>query len=80
MTNIGIKPQAIGFTTLTMESEKYICINELAPDGTSNVAIIDLEDDNRIIRRPISVYAAVMNPKEKALAFRGKKKNKKIKR
>ena len=71
LTNLGINPQAIGFATLTMESEKYICIRETLPDGSSNVVIIDMENPTQLIRRPISADAAIMNPKEPVLALKG---------
>lgn len=70
LTNLGINPQAIGFATLTMESEKYICIRETLPDGTNNVVIIDMENPTQLIRRPISADAAIMNPKEQVLALK----------
>jgi len=42
LTQIGINPAAIGFATLTMESEKYICVREQAttPDGKSQIVIV----------------------------------------
>lgn len=71
LTNLGINPQAIGFATLTMESEKYICIREQAPDGSNNVVIIDMDNPSQLIRRPIGADAAIMNPKEQILALKG---------
>ncbi len=73
LPNMGINPQAIGFATLTMESEKYICIREAAADGTNNVVIIDMENPNNIIRKPIGADAAIMNPKEQVLALKGRR-------
>lgn len=70
LTNLGINPAAIGFATLTMESEKFICIRETAPDGTSNVVIIDMANPAVPIRRPISADAAIMNPTDQILALK----------
>lgn len=70
LTNLGINPQAIGFATLTMESEKFICIREQLGDGTNNVVIIDMENPSQLIRRPIQADAAIMNPKEQVLALK----------
>jgi clathrin heavy chain len=54
-----------------MESEKYICIREQAPDGSNNVVIIDMDNPSQLIRRPIGADAAIMNPKEQILALKG---------
>jgi len=70
LTNLGINAASIGFATLTMESEKYICIRETLQDGSNNVVIIDLENPTNLIRRPISADAAIMNPKEQVLALK----------
>jgi clathrin heavy chain len=72
---LGINPQAIGFATLTMESEKFICIREQDPNGTNNVVIIDMENPTQLIRRPIGADAAIMNPKEQVLALKGREEN-----
>eukprot|EP01111_Echinosteliopsis_oligospora_P009445 TRINITY_DN2769_c0_g1_i2.p1 TRINITY_DN2769_c0_g1~~TRINITY_DN2769_c0_g1_i2.p1 ORF type:complete len:1719 (-),score=461.34 TRINITY_DN2769_c0_g1_i2:59-5215(-) len=70
LSNLGINQTSIGFATLTMESEKYICIRETLQDGTNNVVIIDLDNPQQLIRRPISADAAIMNPKEQVLALK----------
>lgn len=60
----------IGFSSLTMESDKYICIREKVGD-TSQVVIIDLGDPANPIRRPITAESAIMNPASKVIALRG---------
>jgi len=72
LTNLGINPAAIGFATLTMESEKYICIREQAttPEGKSQIAIIDTANPSNVNRRPITADSAIMNPTQNILALK----------
>ncbi|XP_022115263.1 clathrin heavy chain [Pieris rapae] len=71
LTNIGINPASISFNTLTMESDKFICVREKVGE-TSEVVIIDLGDPTNPIRRPISADSAIMNPASKVIALKGK--------
>ena len=61
LTGIGINAANIGFSTLTMESDKFICVREKVGE-TAQVVIIDLHDPTNPIRRPISADSAIMNP------------------
>lgn len=70
MSSLGIQPASIGFATLTMESEKFICVREEV-NGTKQVVIIDLSDASNVIRRPISAESAIMHLEEKVIALRG---------
>lgn len=72
LQNLGINPANIGFSTLTMESDKFICIREKVGEQTQ-VVIIDMADPNTPIRRPISADSAIMNPASKVIALKGKK-------
>jgi clathrin heavy chain len=38
----------------------------------NNVVIVDLNDANSVMRRPITADSAIMHPKEKILALKGK--------
>lgn len=71
LTNIGINSASISFNTLTMESDKFICVREKVGD-TSEVVIIDMADPTNPIRRPISADSAIMNPASKVIALKGK--------
>lgn len=71
LTNVGINSSSISFNTLTMESDKFICVREKIGD-TAQVVIIDLNDASNPIRRPISADSAIMNPASKVLALKGK--------
>lgn len=72
LQNVGINVQQIGFATLTMESDKFICIREKVGD-TAQVIIIDLADSNNPIRRPITADSAIMNPASKVIALKAGK-------
>jgi clathrin heavy chain len=67
LQNIGINVSNIGFSTLTMESDKFICVRE----KVGEVVIIDLNDTSNPIRRPITVDSAIMHPTSKVIALNG---------
>lgn len=71
LTNVGIQMASISFNTLTMESDKFICVREKVGD-TAQVVIIDMNDATNPIRRPISADSAIMNPASKVIALKGK--------
>lgn len=54
-----------------MESDQFICVREKVGDQ-NQVVIIDLNDLNEIIRRPITADSAIMNPTSKIIALKGK--------
>ena len=70
LENCGINVANIGFSTLTMESEKFICVREKIGD-TAQVVIIDLNDIPNPIRRPITADSAIMHPTSKVIALKG---------
>ncbi|KFD72333.1 hypothetical protein M514_11620 [Trichuris suis] len=72
LANIGVHSTSVGFATLTMESDKYICIREKVGDS-AQVVIIDMSDVNNPIRRPISADSVVMNPASKVIALKAGK-------
>ena len=71
LTNVGINASNIGFASLTMESDKFICVREKVGE-TNQVVIIDLSDPTNPIRRPISADSAIMNPASKVIALKGR--------
>ena len=72
LTNVGINATNIGFNSLTMESDKFICVREKVAE-TSQVVIIDMTDPTNPIRRPISADSAIMNPASKVIALKAQK-------
>nr|KAF6464601.1 clathrin heavy chain like 1 [Rousettus aegyptiacus] len=71
LQNLGINPANIGFSTLTMESDKFICVREKVGEQVQ-VVIIDMSNPMVPIRRPISAESAIMNPASKVIALKGK--------
>ncbi|KAK6135795.1 hypothetical protein DH2020_030490 [Rehmannia glutinosa] len=71
LTSIGINPQFITFTNVTMESDKYICVRETAPQNS--VVIIDMNMPMQPLRRPITADSALMNPNTRILALKGER-------
>ena len=71
LQSVGINAANIGFSTLTMESDKFICVREKVGE-TAQVVIIDLADANNPTRRPISADSAIMNPRSKVIALKGR--------
>jgi len=72
LTNVGIDIANIGFNSLTMESDKYICVREKVGDS-NQVVIIDLNHSTSPMRRPISADSAIMNPASKVIALKARK-------
>ncbi|KAI9336615.1 hypothetical protein DFJ73DRAFT_646661 [Zopfochytrium polystomum] len=66
---LGINAASISFNTLTMESDKFICIREKVGE-TNQVVILDMNDPTNLIRRPISADSAIMNPATKVIALK----------
>lgn len=52
-----------------MESDKFIVVREKVGDS-SQVVIIDLNDINNPLRRPITADSVIMNPATKVLALK----------
>ena len=61
---------SIGFNTLTMESDRFICVREQV-NNANQVVIIDLANDNQIMRRPITADSVIMHPTTKVMALKG---------
>ncbi|KAG9319692.1 hypothetical protein KVV02_006937 [Mortierella alpina] len=69
LQNLGINAASIGFNTLTLESDRFICVRDTT--GEQNlVVIIDLTDPTNVIRRPITADSAIMNPASKVIALK----------
>ncbi|CAF3502004.1 unnamed protein product, partial [Adineta steineri] len=72
LQNVGINVANIGFSSLTMESDKFICVREKVND-TAFVIMIDMTDPNNPIKRPITADSAIMNPASKVIALKAGK-------
>jgi clathrin heavy chain len=58
---------------LTLESDKFICAREKTGEQ-AYVVVIDINDPQSLIRRPISADSAIMHPQSKIIALKGKEK------
>ncbi|URE39922.1 Clathrin propeller repeat [Musa troglodytarum] len=68
LPSIGINPQFITFTHVTMESDKYVCVRETSPQNS--VVIVDMNMPMQPLRRPITADSALMNPNSRILALK----------
>ncbi|KAF5947374.1 hypothetical protein HYC85_013331 [Camellia sinensis] len=68
LSSIGINPQFVTFTHVTMESDKYICVRETSPQNS--VVIVDMNMPMQPLRRPITADSALMNPNSRILALK----------
>eukprot|EP00762_Andalucia_godoyi_P000608 ANDGO_05236.mRNA.1 Clathrin heavy chain len=68
LPNLGIAPAAISFNTVTMESDKYICVREQQGDA-SQICIIETANQ-QVIRQRINADSAIMHPQSKVLALK----------
>jgi len=67
----GLNPQGFRFGNLTMESDKYICVKDAAADGSSQVVVVDMHNNNTVNRRPMKAEASLMNPADNIIALKG---------
>lgn len=63
---LGVAADAIGFATLTLESDKFICAQE---PTSKNVVVVDTASST-INRRPINADSSIMNPDDNIIALR----------
>ncbi|KAH9582085.1 hypothetical protein LSM04_004601 [Trypanosoma melophagium] len=66
----GLRPGTISFKTLTMESDKYVCVRDVQPDGQTSLVIVDLEKRESTRNNIRDAESAIMNPNAKILALR----------
>ncbi|CEP17142.1 hypothetical protein [Parasitella parasitica] len=69
LTHRGVNASSIGFNTLTMESDRFICVRETV-DSKAQVVIMDLENNNELTRRPTSANSVIMHPRAKIMALK----------
>lgn len=72
LQTLGLNSTSFRFGFLTLESEKYICIRDEAQDGSAQVVVIELQNNNNVVRRPMKAEAAIMNPVHNVIALKAK--------
>ena len=71
LINVGIDPSSIGFNSCTLESDNFICVRQkLNEDASPEVIIINLKNNNELIRRPIKADSALMHWNRQVIALR----------
>ena len=68
LPKLGIQAQSISFASLTMESDKFVCVRENA-GGQHYVVMIPVGNPSQMVRRPIPADQAIMNPTRNVLAL-----------
>ena len=69
LPSLGIDRSSVTFSTVTMESDKYVCVRESTDQG-NRLVIIDVANPTQLLRRPISADSAIMNPDTKVIALK----------
>ena len=71
---LGVAASSISFTTVSMESDKCVCVRETAtqPGGQNSVVIVDTTTPGggAPVRRPITADSALMSPASKVIALK----------
>ncbi|TVY38443.1 putative clathrin heavy chain [Lachnellula occidentalis] len=71
LTSVNVEQTSIGFNSCTLESDKFICIREKKNEGASpEVIIVDLKNNNNVIRRPIKADSAIMHWSRQVIALK----------
>lgn len=66
LTSLGVNASDIVFKNVSIQSAKYISVRE---EGKNSVAIVELGSKN-VLRLPVLVDSAIMNPVSKVVALR----------
>lgn len=69
LQTIGVPPNALSFSTCTMESDTHICIRD-STSGTARLVVVDLSNPAQPVTRPISADNALMNPESTVIALK----------
>ncbi|PSS27773.1 hypothetical protein M430DRAFT_62977 [Amorphotheca resinae ATCC 22711] len=71
LTSIGVDQSSIGFNSCTLESDSFICVREKKDETASpEVIIVDLKNNNNVIRRPIKADSAIMHWNKQVIALK----------
>ncbi|KAH8693658.1 clathrin heavy chain [Talaromyces proteolyticus] len=71
LTNVEIEPSSIGFNSCTLESDHYICVRQKVNETDKpQVIIVDLKNNNEVIRRPINADSAIMHWSRNVIALK----------
>jgi len=71
LADAGVSAGAFKFGNLTMESDKYISVKDNAADGSPQLVVVDMHNNNAINKRPMKAEACLMNPIDNIIALKG---------
>ncbi|KAL2427165.1 putative clathrin heavy chain [Exophiala dermatitidis] len=75
LTNLDIAPASISFNTCTLESDHYVCVRQkLNEQDKPQVIIVNLKNNNEVIKRAISADSAIMHWTREILALKAQGK------
>ncbi|OCT45975.1 putative clathrin heavy chain [Cladophialophora carrionii] len=71
LTSLDIAPASISFNTCTLESDHFVCVRQkLNEQDKPQVIIINLKNNNEVIKRAISADSAIMHFNREILALK----------
>ncbi|PGH15842.1 hypothetical protein AJ80_05373 [Polytolypa hystricis UAMH7299] len=75
LTNVDIAPASIGFNSCTLESDHFVCVRQkLENEEKTQVIIVNLKNNNEVVRRPINADSAIMHWNKNIIALRAQGK------
>ena len=66
----GLRPDTVSFRTLTMQSDRFVCVRDVQPNGQTSLAVADLANKTSERHDIKDAEAAIMSPTSKVLALR----------
>ncbi|ORY82573.1 putative clathrin heavy chain [Protomyces lactucae-debilis] len=66
----NIPQSAIGFNTLTLQSDRWVCVRDAE---SSQLIVIDVHNPSSIMRRNIQADHAIMHPKQNIIALKAQR-------
>lgn len=69
LASLGISPQSLDFRSTTFESDHYVTIRE-TKDNVNSVSIVDLKNNNNLIKKNMGGDSAIMHPDQFVISVR----------
>ena len=66
----GIPADVYKSGSLSLESDRFICIKEVAHDGTAYFNIVDIVQDFKVQKKAIKADSAIMHPTRSIISTR----------
>ncbi|KAH8891850.1 clathrin heavy chain [Thozetella sp. PMI_491] len=71
LSSVGVNAASITFNNCTIESDAYVCVRDKKDETSSpDVVIIDLKNNNNVIRRAIKADSAIMHWSRQIIALK----------